>query len=105
MPGTVDWSKRAGYIRDRHQVEPAWADEAVTDPEACWLDPDPASVSALSVRVIGFSGSAEVILTVILLPGDAEPDELANGDWWGVNAWLANERDQPLYREKPDEQD
>jgi hypothetical protein len=54
----VDWSKRAGYIRGRHQVEPAWADQAVTDPEACWIDPDPASASGLSVRVIGYSGSA-----------------------------------------------
>lgn len=52
----IDWSKRADYIRDRHFVEPAWADEAVTDPEACWLAPDPASASGLSVRVIGYSG-------------------------------------------------
>lgn len=37
MPGQIDWRKRAGYIRERHQVEPAWADEAVTDPEARWL--------------------------------------------------------------------
>jgi hypothetical protein len=103
--GRVDWSKRAGYIRDRHQVESAWADEAVVDPAACWLNPDPASTSGLSVRVIGFSGSADVLLTVILLAGDADPDELADGDWWGVNAWPANEGDRRLYREKTDEQD
>jgi hypothetical protein len=56
MSGAVDWSKRAGYIWARHQVESAWADEAIADPEACWLEPDPASTSGLSVRVIGFSG-------------------------------------------------
>jgi hypothetical protein len=105
--GRVDWSKRAGYIRDRHQVEPAWADEAVIDPDACWVDPDPASASGQSVRVIGYSGSADAVLSVILLPGNADPDEPADGDWWGVNAWRANERDERLYREKAeaDEQD
>ena len=105
VTGRVDWRKRAGYVRDRHQVVSAWADEAVADPEACWLDPDPASISGLSVRVIGYSGGADAVLTVILLPGDADPEEPADGDWWGVNAWPANERDQRLYREKPDEQD
>jgi hypothetical protein len=105
VTGRVDWSKRADYIRHRHQVESAWADEAVADPEACWLDPDPASISGLSVRVIGYSGSADAVLTVILLHGDADPDEPADGSWWGVNAWSANERDQQKHREKPDEQD
>jgi hypothetical protein len=105
VPRRVDWSKRAGYIRDRHHVEPAWADEAVADPDASWLDPDPASKSGLSVRVVGFSGSADVLLTVILLAADADPDERADGAWGGVNAWPANERDQRLYREKTDEQD
>jgi len=38
--GRIDWSKRVGYIRDRHEVEAAWADEAVVDPDACWIDPD-----------------------------------------------------------------
>lgn len=101
----IDWSKRANYIRERHFVEPAWADEAVADPEACWLAPDPASASGLSVRVIGYSGSADAVLTVILLPGRADPGEPAEGEWWGVNAWPASERDQRLYLEKPDEQD
>jgi hypothetical protein len=105
VPGRIDWSKRAVYIRDRHQVDPVWAEEAVADPESCWLDPDPASISGLSVRVIGYSGSADAALTVILLPGDADPYDPADGDWWGVNAWQANDQDQRLYREKTDEQD
>jgi hypothetical protein len=105
MSATVDWSKRASYVRARHHVEPAWADEAIADPEAYWLEPDPASTSGLSVRVIGFSGGADAVLTVILLTGDADPAETADGDWWGVNAWIANERDLRLYLEKADEQD
>jgi hypothetical protein len=55
--------------------------------------------------VVGFSGSADAVLTVILLPGDADQDEPADGDWWGVNAWSASERDLRQYREKSDEQD
>jgi hypothetical protein len=55
--------------------------------------------------VINFSGSADAVLTVILLPGDADPAEIADGDWWGVNAWTANERDSRLYMEKQDEHD
>jgi hypothetical protein len=66
--------EQAGRLHlDRHNVYPAWANEAVADPEACWLSPDPASISGLSIRVIGYSGSADTILTVILLRGDADP--------------------------------
>jgi hypothetical protein len=53
VTGRVDSEQPSGYIRDRHHVESAWADEAVSDPEACWLDPDPASISGLPARVIG----------------------------------------------------
>jgi hypothetical protein len=101
----VDWSQRASYIRERHQVESTWADEAVNDPGACWLDPDPASTSGLSVRVVGYSESADAVLTVILVPGDTDPEQHADGDWWGSNAWRANNRDLRLYREgRNDEQ-
>ena len=101
----VDWSKRADYIRIRHRVEPGWASEAVNDPDALWLNPDPASKSGLSVRVVGYSGSADAVLTVILLPGNADPAEQADGDWWGVNAWHANDHDRRRYVENTDEQD
>ncbi len=105
VTGRIDWSKRADYIRERHQVETARADEAVTDPDACWLVPGPASTSGMPVRVIGYSGSADAVLTVILLPADTDPAQPADGDGWGVNAWAASKRDQRLYVEKPDEQD
>lgn len=101
-PGRVDWSKRADYIRSRHHVDPAWASEAVADPDAYWLDPDPAGVSGRSARVIGFSGAADALLTVILLPGDIDPSEQPEGDWWGANAWPANTRDRRIYRRAND---
>ncbi|MGH3504293.1 MAG: hypothetical protein ACRDQA_25855 [Nocardioidaceae bacterium] len=40
------------------------------------------------------------VLTVILLPAEADPAERPDGDWWGVNAWLANDRDSRIYRER-----
>ncbi len=81
MAERVDWSTRAHYIHQRHVVEVAWADEAVVDPTAAWLDPGPASASGLSVRVIGYSLLAGGVLTVILLPARTDPDDTPDGDW------------------------
>jgi hypothetical protein len=97
MSARVDWTRRAEYIRSRHGLEPAWADEAVADDHAVWLTPDPASRSGHSVRVIGYSRSAGAVLTVVLVEGDVDPAEPAEGDWWGSNAWVANERDRHIY--------
>lgn len=93
----VDWSKRSQYIRSRHAIEPTWANEAVQDAHAIWFRPDPASISGHSVRVIGYSRSAQQLLTVILVDADADPSEHPEGDWWGSNAWVASERDRRLY--------
>lgn len=102
----IDWSRRAEYIRTRHGIEVAWADEAVRDAHAAWLTPDPASRSGHSIRVIGYSVSARTVLTVILLEADADPFERPDGTWWGANAWASNATDRNLYgKEKYDEQD
>jgi len=93
----VDWSKRAGYIRIRHGIEPGWADQAVDDEHAVWLTPDPASQSGYAVRVIGYSTTAGAVLTVIQVDSAADLDEEPDGDWWGTNAWRANRRDRHLY--------
>jgi hypothetical protein len=99
----VDWSKRADYIGERHSISAAWSDEAINDRHAVWQTPDPASRSGLSVRVIGYSPSAQAVLTVILIAADADPDERPNGDWWGSNAWVSNQQDQGLYSEEQQE--
>lgn len=95
----VDWKYRASYIQTRSRrrageidIEPSWADEAVADPDAAWLDPDPKSKSGRSVRVIGYSATAGMVITVILVPKD-------EGGWWGANAWHANRADERIYRE------
>lgn len=100
-PSGIDWRWRGDYIRLRHRIRPAWADEAaLSDPFALWINPDPASASGRSIRVIGYSESADSVLVVILLPADAGISDRPDGTWWGVNAWLANDRDQRIYRER-----
>lgn len=96
----MDWSKRAGYVRSRHGVDPAWAEEAVNEDHALWLTPDPASRSGRSVRVIGYSTSARDILVVILLAADVDETEQPAGQRWGANAWVASPRDRRLYAEE-----
>jgi hypothetical protein len=93
----VDWSKRAEYVRSRHGIDPAWADEAVRDDHAVWLVPDPVSRSGHAVRVIGYSTGAQDVLTVILVAADVDGTVRPLGDWWGSNAWSASPRDRRLY--------
>ena len=47
--GEVDWSFRAEYMRERHGIEVESANEALEDPDALRIDPDPASRSGRSV--------------------------------------------------------
>jgi hypothetical protein len=67
---------------------------------AAWIDPDPASASGRSVRVIGHSSTADDVLTVILLPADTDPDDRPTGEWWGANAWPSNARDRRIYEQE-----
>ena len=69
----VDWTHGAQHMWDTHKVATAEADEAVHDIDAVWFDPDPASRSHRSVRVIGYSHSRRAILTVILVRPDEGP--------------------------------
>jgi hypothetical protein len=97
--GRTDWQHRGAYIHTRSQrrpgdtdIDPLWADEAVNDTDAAWLDPDPKSKSGRSTRVIGHSPTAGMVITVILVPKDGQ-------EWWGANAWKANDTDIRIYRE------
>jgi uncharacterized DUF497 family protein len=79
------------YVRDRHGVEVAWANEALQDPAALRIVPDPASRSGRSIRTIGYSPSAGCLLTVITV---TEGDGI-----YGVNSWKSNDIDIRRYRE------
>jgi hypothetical protein len=74
----------------RHQVAPQEADEAVSDIDAVWFDPDPTSKSGRSVRVIGYSHSRRAVLTVILVHCD-------EGGYWGANGWESSLGDRHRY--------
>ena len=89
MFDTADWSHRGDYIA-KHGVNPVEADEAIADPDRVVLNPDPASKSGRGVRVIGYSITAQAILTVIVLDHE--------GTTIGVNARKANPKDQRRLR-------
>lgn len=79
----IAWSLKAvTHIWERHQVRPAEANEAVNDIDAIWYEPDPASKSGLTDRVVGYSPTREQVLCVVVLK--------VEGDYQGINAWPAN---------------
>ena len=88
----MDWSYRADYMRERHGIETEWANEALEDPDALRIDPDPASRTGRSVRTIGHSTSAGHLVTVITVE--------EAGITYGVNGWKSNEIDISRYREE-----
>lgn len=96
-----DWKHRADYIRTRStrkessgetNIEPEWADEAFTDPQAVVFSPDPASKKGQSDRTIGWSETAGFLLTVITVTEGTTV--------WGANAWKSNDSDQRRYQDQ-----
>lgn len=92
--GSVDWSRRGTYVAAKHGISIAVANEALADTNRVVIEPDYNSASGRSIRVIGYSVLAESVITVIVLPH--------RGVDYGVNAWLANEKDRRIYREEAD---
>jgi hypothetical protein len=88
---SVDWSKRGEYMQSRHGITAQVANDALGDANRVVIDPDYNSASGRSVRIIGFSLVAEEIITLIVLEDD--------GVEYGVNGWVANEKDRRLYNE------
>lgn len=73
-----------------HGIAPLDADDALADADRVVIEPDYNSESGRSVRIIGYSLRAGV--TVIVLAAD-------DGVEYGVNGWLANEKDRRIYRD------
>lgn len=88
----VDWSQRGAYMQGNHGITPAIADEALEDPNRVLIDPDYNSESGKSVRIIGFSVTADEVITVIVLEND--------GIEYGVNGWAANQTDRRFYADQ-----
>ncbi|HZJ07733.1 MAG TPA: hypothetical protein VFD59_20060 [Nocardioidaceae bacterium] len=90
------WSPEAqSHMWKAHEVTPAEAAEAIEDIGAVWYEPDPASKSGFTSRVVGYSHSRVRVLCVIVLPID--------DGYEGINAWPANSTYRRIYREAQDD--
>lgn len=78
VTGDVDWTNGALHMWHSHGVSVREAEEALTDPNAVLFDPDPASNSGRSVRIVGYSVTRQEVLVVILVRREER-----EGDWWG----------------------
>ena len=87
----LDWSRRGDHMHASHGISVQVANDALADPARVAIDPDYNSRTGRSVSIIGYSMLAQGIVTVIVL-SDGGVD-------YGVNGWLANEKDQRIYRE------
>jgi hypothetical protein len=87
----VDWSHRARYIEEKHNVTAMEANEALADPMRLVLDPDPKGRSGDSARIFGWSQTYGAVLTVIVVRHD--------GREYGANAWRTDGRELREYRE------
>jgi uncharacterized DUF497 family protein len=85
----ADWSHRREHVADKG-LTVEQADEALDDPERLVIDPDPRSVTGDSIRIIGYSNTAQEVLTVVVVIHD--------GQVCGATAWRANKHELRLYR-------
>lgn len=88
----------ADHIRHRSirypgatDIDPAETQEAATDPARVVREPDPKSQWGY-IRLIGYSPTAEAVLTVIVRPSDHA----------GVTAWITRGADLRDYRQHAD---
>ncbi len=93
----VDWSEREAHMLESHGITVEQAEEALADPNRVVFEPDYASVSGSSVRIIGHSQGAEQLVTVIVVVDE-------QGKEWGASGWPANLRDRAYYERANNEQ-
>lgn len=100
MSERIEWDERAAHhIRTRSlryphavDIEPAWTAEVVSDPERIVDEPDAQSTHVNSVRIVGYSASAAMVVTVVALRDK-------NGVLHGASAWRTTGRARRQYRE------
>lgn len=78
-------------MEQQHGITPEVANDALGDANRVVIDPDYNSMSGRSIRIIGFSPITDDIITVIVLEDE--------GIEYGVNGWVANEKDRRIYGE------
>jgi hypothetical protein len=102
---SIHWDPEdAAYISCRstrypgaRDIDPAWTQEALADPDLVAFEPDPKSRLGAS-RFIGESPGADAVLVVI-----AYRD--LGGALHGINAWPATGPDLQIYATREDEGD
>ena len=87
----VDWTHGAAHMQANHGNTPEVANEALGDPDRVLIDPDYNSTSGQSVRIIGFSTTADEVITVVVVVDD--------GVEYGANGWSSNAKDRRIYHE------
>lgn len=87
----VDWTHGAAHMQANHGITPEVANEALGDPVRVVIDPDYNSRSGQSVRIIGFSATADEVITVIVV--------VDGGVEYGANGWAPNAKDRRMYNE------
>lgn len=99
----IEWDDEASaHIRNRSarypgatNVEPSWTAEAVNDPDRLRDEPDHRSTHPNSVRIVGYSPAARMVITVVAL-------RRADGVLQGVSAWKTRGAPLRQYRnQKP----
>jgi hypothetical protein len=96
----VEWNEEAAdHIRSRSgrypgavDIEVAWTVEAVNDPDRLVDEPDPQSAHANSVRIVGYSTTAQMVITVVGLRD-------RRGVLHGASAWKTRGAPLRQYRE------
>lgn len=61
----IEWDTDREEHLARHKVTIAQAEEALADPDAVRLVPDPASMSGVGIRTVGYSASFGDLLSVL----------------------------------------
>lgn len=92
MVNHVDWSHRDVHMFARHRITTSQADEALSDPERVVIEPDYASRSGRSTRIIGYAASLSDLLTIIVVRDE--------GVDYGASGWRSNIKDRAIYHSK-----
>ncbi len=88
MAEWIEWSEKArDHLRTRSiryadavDIDPAWTVEVINDPDRLVEEPDSRSAHANSARIVGYSPTARMVITVVALRG-------ADGVLRGASAW------------------
>jgi len=91
MHEVIDCTAAVQHIWDRHRILAEWVEQACADADRVILDPDPASRSGRSVRIVGFSSGYGYPITVVAV---RRSDRLVV-----ASAWPANSKDRRTYLE------